>query len=109
MTESLAPRWALSGPFMTQVMGGGGTRESFKRLVTHMSPGAQIWADDMAAHAVDRFEPGLVEELDASVQEMLEGRDLEAYGKHWGESLAQVFALKDRAAVAMQTKKNKMD
>lgn len=97
MTEALGPRWALSGPFMTNVLGGGGTKDGFKHIITHIGPAASHWLEDMDAKKVDIKDTSNVDRLDASVQDMLEGRDLEAFQKQWGRSLVEVFRLKDSA------------
>nr|POE94217.1 l-carnitine dehydrogenase [Quercus suber] len=43
MTTSLGPRYALSGPFMSNVMGGGGSKTGFKHLVLHIGPAMNVW------------------------------------------------------------------
>lgn len=58
---------------------------------------ANKWLDDMDAKQVDIKDASNIDRLDASVQEMLKGRNLEAFQKQWGESLVDVFQLKRKA------------
>lgn len=74
MTTSLGPRWAFTGPFMSNVMGGGGGRDGFKHLLGHLGPAAKAWTDDMNAHVYVYNEENL-EALDKSVQKMLDDVD----------------------------------
>lgn len=83
---------------MTNVLGGGGTKDGFRRIITHLAPVAKDWLEDIDAKKVDIADESNVNRLDASVQEMLKDRDLAAFQKQWGKSLVDVFRLKEAAA-----------
>lgn len=74
MTTSLGPRWALTGPFMANVMGGGGGREGFMHMFDHLGPAMQGWLTDMRAHEF-QFTSANGEVLDRSVQSELDIHD----------------------------------
>ncbi|KAJ5311989.1 hypothetical protein PENANT_c022G03589 [Penicillium antarcticum] len=44
MTSGLGLRWALSGPIMTNTLGGGG---NFSHFMNHLGPALKTWLDDM--------------------------------------------------------------
>jgi len=97
MTESLGPRWAFSGPFMTLVLGGGGGRGGFAHLLHHLMPGARSWAVDMEKHAYD-MDQARVPDLDASVQKMLDNErfgDTEAFQRERDRLLIELLKVKD--------------
>ncbi|KAL4955335.1 3-hydroxyacyl-CoA dehydrogenase [Aspergillus filifer] len=52
MTSGLGLRWALTGPIMTNALGGGG---NFGHFLDHLGPALKGWLDDMQRH---RFEFG---------------------------------------------------
>ncbi|KAL4966331.1 3-hydroxyacyl-CoA dehydrogenase [Aspergillus stella-maris] len=52
MTSGLGLRWALTGPIMTNALGGGG---DFGHFMDHLGPALKGWLDDMQRH---RFEFG---------------------------------------------------
>ncbi|KAH8651424.1 hypothetical protein BX600DRAFT_387663 [Xylariales sp. PMI_506] len=51
VTSGLGLRWALTGPLMTNALGGGGGSEGFKHMVEHLGPAASLWTKDMKEHA----------------------------------------------------------
>ncbi|RFU76003.1 3-hydroxyacyl- dehyrogenase [Trichoderma arundinaceum] len=53
VTTSLGPRWALTGPLMTNALGGGGSAEGFRHLLEHIGVASQIWLEDMRAKEFD--------------------------------------------------------
>lgn len=40
-------RWALAGPYMTNVIGGGGGKNGFAHFMAHLGPAVQGWKQDM--------------------------------------------------------------
>jgi 3-hydroxyacyl-CoA dehydrogenase len=50
VTTSIGPRWAFCGPFMTNVMAGGGGSDGFKHVFEHLVPAMQGWLVDMKKH-----------------------------------------------------------
>ena len=65
MTAGLGLRWALTGPIMTNVLGGGG---DFRHMIDHLGPAMKSWIDDMRDHEFD-FGPEKVDVLKGNVQE----------------------------------------
>ncbi|TVY68921.1 L-carnitine dehydrogenase [Lachnellula suecica] len=59
VAAGLGLRWALTGPFMTNILGGGGGKTSFKKLLEHLAPAAQGWTKDMNEHSFDYSEESL--------------------------------------------------
>lgn len=68
-------RWALTGPFMTNASGGGGGKDGFRQLLTHLGPALQGWLEDMDSHAFT-FSEENIQKLDDSVQDMLERTEI---------------------------------
>lgn len=101
MTEGLGPRWALSGPFMTNVIGGGGKKDGFKHLISHIAPAAAAWYADMDEKKIDVADMDNINKLDVSVQEMLKDIDMEAFQKQWGMSLVQLLRMKEAARACL--------
>ncbi|KAK4048329.1 hypothetical protein OIV83_004851 [Microbotryomycetes sp. JL201] len=55
VTNSIALRWAIQGPFLTKVLGGGGGgTDGFRHHLAHVGKAANEWVADMKSHA---FEP----------------------------------------------------
>lgn len=48
MTAGLGLRWAAVGPFLTNILGGGG---DFRRFLAHLGPASAAWREDMRANA----------------------------------------------------------
>jgi 3-hydroxyacyl-CoA dehydrogenase len=97
MTESIGTRWALMGPFMTAVLGGGGGRSGFVRLATHLLPAVEAWVDDMRAHSV-KLDDEATKTLDASVQQMLDKYDLDVFEKVLARQVMGLLKLKNEDA-----------
>ncbi|KAJ4419800.1 hypothetical protein N0V82_004735 [Gnomoniopsis sp. IMI 355080] len=96
--EELGVRWPFIGPFMTNVLGGGGGRDGFRHLVSHIATTAQVWFDDIdAKRIVIRGDGDMMDKLDASVQEMLKGRDTTDVQKQLAMSLVGLLQLKNEA------------
>jgi 3-hydroxyacyl-CoA dehydrogenase len=97
MTTSLGPRWAVTGPFMSNAMGGGGGSDGFKHLLEHLGPATQKWLEDMKSHAFVLNEKNL-DALSASVDEELKTRDVKTLERERDELLVELFRLKDKVA-----------
>lgn len=80
MTASLGPRWALAGPFMSGVAGGGGGKGGFKHLLEHLGPASEAWLKDMGDHEYQYTAENL-DKLDASVQQEMGHIDLPTFEK----------------------------
>ncbi|KAJ5597651.1 hypothetical protein N7537_007735 [Penicillium hordei] len=50
VTSGLGLRWALTGPIMTNTLGGGG---DFNHFMDHLGPALKTWLDDMHQHEFD--------------------------------------------------------
>ncbi|KAI9924199.1 hypothetical protein ASPWEDRAFT_136896 [Aspergillus wentii DTO 134E9] len=50
VTSGLGLRWALTGPIMTNTLGGGG---DFNHFMSHLGPALKTWLDDMHRHEFD--------------------------------------------------------
>lgn len=84
---------------MTNVLGGGGGKDGFRHLITHIATTAQVWFDDIDAKKVviNGGDEDMMDKLDVSVQDMLKNRDTAEIQKQLGESLVGLLQLKDAA------------
>jgi 3-hydroxyacyl-CoA dehydrogenase len=64
VTNSLAIRWAITGPFTGNVFGGG--QGGFKHLTEHVGASSQAWGEDVKAHQFHATSD-TIDKLDASV------------------------------------------
>ncbi|KAJ5352823.1 hypothetical protein N7452_001797 [Penicillium brevicompactum] len=65
MTSGLGLRWALTGPIMTNTLGGGG---DFTHFMDHLGPALKLWLDDMEKHKFE-FQPQQVESVKGTVHD----------------------------------------
>ena len=65
----------MTGPFLSNVMGGGGGRDGFRHMVQHLGPAMQGWIQDMRANEFE-LTPENLEKLDKSVQEEIYSHNL---------------------------------
>lgn len=72
MTSGLGLRWALTGPIMTNTLGGGG---SFSHFMDHLGPALQLWLNDMEKHKFE-FKPQQVESVKDTVNDWVSQVDL---------------------------------
>ncbi|KAH8121310.1 3-hydroxyacyl-CoA dehydrogenase [Trichoderma asperellum] len=77
VTTGVGLRWAFTGPFMTNVLGGGGGKEGFQHLLTHLAPAVVDWTADMDSHKFS-FTDENIQKLNKSVQEMMANSDINA-------------------------------
>lgn len=96
MTTSLGPRWALTGPFMSNVMGGGGGLEGFKHLLQYLGPASRVWKEDMDKFAFDWSDANCQRLID-SVGEELRVHDTTVVEKERDETL--ISLLKSKSAM----------
>ncbi|EME43902.1 hypothetical protein DOTSEDRAFT_129838 [Dothistroma septosporum NZE10] len=71
VTTSIGPRYALTGPFMSNVIGGGSHRDGFKDFATKLGPAVQDWLKDMREHAFESNEENIIK-LNESVHKQLD-------------------------------------
>ncbi|KAI5195015.1 putative hydroxyacyl-CoA dehydrogenase [Aureobasidium subglaciale] len=93
VTNSLGPRWALTGPLMSNAMGGGGGTDGFRHLLEHLGPASEAWLADMREHAFV-FNKESLDGLSASVGEELEGKDVQKLEAERDRLLVEVLKLK---------------
>lgn len=93
ITNSLGPRYALTGPFMSNAMGGGGGADGFKHFVEHLGPAMQTWLDDMREHTF-KLDKESLDSLSASVVKELEGKDVQALEAERDRLLVEIMRLK---------------
>ncbi|KAE8360861.1 hypothetical protein BDV27DRAFT_161280 [Aspergillus caelatus] len=93
VTTGVGLRWAFTGPFMTNVLGGGGGEGGFRHILTHLGPAVQKWTQDMNDHA---FVPNNanIQKLDDSVQEMLARNPIQEVEKQRDEALVDIIKRK---------------
>ncbi|MCJ1417196.1 hypothetical protein MMC32_003536 [Xylographa parallela] len=96
VTSGLGLRWALTGPLMTNVLGGGGGATGFKHLLEHLGPGVQAWTKDMNEHAF-QWTPENIESLEASVGDWLKTTDVTAVESERDDVIISLMKLKDNA------------
>lgn len=94
VTNSLGPRYALTGPLMSNAMGGGGGTDGFKHLLEHLGPATKTWLDDMREHAF-QFNNESLDSLSASVGKELEGKDVQALEAERDRLLVEILRLKN--------------
>ncbi|KAI5197443.1 hypothetical protein AUEXF2481DRAFT_86728 [Aureobasidium subglaciale EXF-2481] len=93
VTNSLGPRWALTGPLMSNAMGGGGGTDGFRHLLEHLGPASEAWLADMREHAFI-FNKKSLDGLSASVGEELEGKDVQKLEAERDRLLVEILKLK---------------
>jgi 3-hydroxyacyl-CoA dehydrogenase len=98
VTSSLGMRWAVIGPLMSNVFGGGGGRDGFLKIQKGIGMTATVWQDDMAAHKFDMTDENL-EMVDKSVQVWLDHVDLSAIENLRDDVILTTIEKKKMAAV----------
>ncbi|KAJ5782616.1 Dehydrogenase multihelical [Penicillium paradoxum] len=89
MTSGLGLRWALSGPIMTNTLGGGA---NFGHFMDHLGPALKSWLDDMQKHQFDFESRESVEGLKSTVNEWVSDVDLDEVAKNRDTFLAGLVA-----------------
>ncbi len=59
VTSGPGLRWSLSGPIVTNSLGGGGGPEGFAQRIERLGPSIRSWEEDMAKHRFDWSEERL--------------------------------------------------
>ena len=86
-------RWALAGPYMTNVLGGGGGKDAFSHFVSHLGPAVQGWKKDMDEHAFGWSEEE-TRKLNGQVQPWVEQSDPQAVKQEMGDGLIELLQIK---------------
>ncbi|KAF5001120.1 hypothetical protein FGRMN_1231 [Fusarium graminum] len=90
VTNSLGPRWAVTGPLVSNAMGGGGGADGFRHLMEHLGPASEKWLEDIRAHRFDSNKES-IDLLTASVAEELEKEDVVALEARRDKFLIKLF------------------
>lgn len=53
VTSGPGLRWAVTGPIVTNALGGGGGPDGFVNRIERLGPAIQSWEDDMLKHRFD--------------------------------------------------------
>lgn len=53
VTDGVGLRWALTGPIVTNALGGGGGAEGFHQRLERLGPGIREWEEDVLSHRFD--------------------------------------------------------
>ncbi|CAG8315218.1 unnamed protein product [Penicillium salamii] len=92
MTSGLGLRWALTGPIMTNTLGGGG---SFTHFMDHLGPALQGWLGDMEKHKFD-FSSRQVESVKDKVDDWVSHLDLKEIEANRDTFLGDLVANKQK-------------
>ena len=95
VTSGPGLRWGLTGPFMTNLLGGGGGKEGFVHFIQHLGPAMKKWNEDMDKNKFD-FTDGSVQILSENVSEMIEQVDLDTMEKQRDSVLLSLIKLKSQ-------------
>ncbi|EXK23356.1 hypothetical protein FOMG_19864 [Fusarium oxysporum f. sp. melonis 26406] len=90
MTTSLGPRWAVTGPLVSNALGGGGGVDGFRHLIEHLGPASEKWLEDIRAHSFKSNHEN-INLLIASVREELEKEDSAALEARRDRLLVELF------------------
>ncbi|KAF2135505.1 uncharacterized protein K452DRAFT_303503 [Aplosporella prunicola CBS 121167] len=97
MTTGLGLRWALTGPLMTNALGGGGGMDGFRHLLEHIGPGMAAWEADMREHQFGWSKEDLGA-VSGEVGKWMEKLDADEVQKERDEVLLALLKLKKKAA-----------
>ncbi|KAK4494782.1 hypothetical protein PRZ48_014138 [Zasmidium cellare] len=93
VTTSLGPRYALMGPFLSNVSGGGGGPDGFRHLLEHLGPAVQGWLKDMKDKQIS-YDAETYDKLSQSVRKEQDIFDIKEVEKQRDELLVRL--LKDK-------------
>ncbi|KAG4256687.1 3-hydroxyacyl-CoA dehydrogenase [Fusarium proliferatum] len=93
MTSSLGPRWAVTGPLMSNAMGGGGGSDGFRHLLEHLGPASQQWLEHIKANSF-QWDTESLDKLTDSVGEELQGANVKELEKERDRLLVEILKLK---------------
>lgn len=93
ITTSLGPRYALMGPFLSNVSAGGGGKDGFRHLLEHLGPAVQGWLKDMKDKQIS-YDAETYDKLSESVRKEQEIFDIKEVEKQRDELLVRL--LKDK-------------
>ena len=86
-------RWALAGPYMTNVLGGGSAEDPFQHFIEHLGPAVAGWKKDMDEHSFS-WEEKDVKALTEEVKPFVQKSDTEGVRRDMGDGLIELLELK---------------
>lgn len=90
-------RWALVGPHMTNIMGGGGGKDSFAHFVSHLSPAVKSWKQDMDEKSFS-FDKEDLDVVSGEVNRWVEHKDLNRVKQEMDDALLSVLEVKSKTS-----------
>jgi 3-hydroxyacyl-CoA dehydrogenase len=87
-------RWALAGPFSTNILAGGAVEDPFKHFIEHLGPAVSGWKKDMDEHRFDIEDEEQVGRLEEDVRPFQEKIDRERLRREMGDGLIEVLGVK---------------
>ncbi|KLO93057.1 lambda-crystallin [Fusarium fujikuroi] len=93
VTSSLGPRWAVTGPLMSNAMGGGGGSDGFRHLLEHLGPASQQWLEHIKANSF-QWDTESLDKLTDSVGEELQGANVKELEEERDRLLVEILKLK---------------
>lgn len=86
-------RWALAGPYMTNVLGGGGGKDGFDHFMKHLGPAVHGWKRDMDENKFS-FEEEEICGLQERVTPWVEKKQPEKVRQEMGDALIELLQTK---------------
>ena len=95
ITSGPGLRWALTGPFVTNALGGGGGPQGFTQRLERLGPGIRAWEEDMLQHRFD-WEDDKVSTLNSEASRWLDKVDWARLDSQKDEALLDVLVAKSK-------------
>ncbi|CAK1362692.1 L-carnitine dehydrogenase [Cercospora beticola] len=86
-------RWALAGPYMTNVLGGGAGEDPFGHFIKHLGPAIEGWKKDMDEKKFEWQETD-VDGLIEKVKPFVDAKDREGARRDMGDGLIELLEMK---------------
>lgn len=93
VTNGPGLRWALAGPYMTNVLGGGGGKDGFDHFFKHLGPAVRGWKEDMDANKFS-FEEDETKRILDQVAPWVETKEPEKVREEMGDALIELLQSK---------------
>lgn len=97
VTSGPGLRWALSGPVVTNALGGGGGPEGFTRRIERLGPSIRSWEEDMLKHRFDWSDERLAVLKDEAAK-YLKAVDWTGLEEERGQVLLELLAAKSKTS-----------
>ena len=86
-------RWALTGPYTTNVLAGGNDPDAFEHFMSHLGPAVSGWKKDMDENTFS-FEETETRQLTEKVRPFVEQNDFEHVRRDMGDGLIDLLEMK---------------